>query len=178
VRNVEKHARFQWLIFFNYCETHPPLMRWLRGQRRERRMRRKCTRYTVECLRCPPRNYYSDRANAVRTYRPPEGQIYQRGFRDARTPEQRWRIRRVSHALADQKAHRWSTESMPVPCRYRTAVVPLRRLARAGVRSPGRRPGTKSESGSRQQFEAAWASYCEPSATPPQASKIRYLSRP
>jgi hypothetical protein len=33
---------------------------------------------------------------------------------------------------------------------------------------PGRRPGTKSESGySRQQFEAAWASYCEPSATPP-----------
>jgi len=44
---------------------------------------------------------------------------------------------------------------------------------------PGRRPGTKSESGySRQQFEAAWASYCEPSATPPQASKFRYLSRP
>ena len=43
---------------------------------------------------------------------------------------------------------------------------------------PGRRPGTKSESGySRQQFEAAWASYCEPSATPPQASKFRYLSR-
>jgi hypothetical protein len=27
-------------------------------------------------------------------------------------------------------------------------------------------------------FEAAWASYCEPSATPPQASKVRYLSRP
>jgi Protein of unknown function (DUF3631) len=44
---------------------------------------------------------------------------------------------------------------------------------------PGRCPGTKSESGySRQQFEAAWASYCEPSATPPQASKFRYLSRP
>jgi hypothetical protein len=44
---------------------------------------------------------------------------------------------------------------------------------------PGRRPGMKSESGySRQQFEAAWVSYCEPSATPPQASKIRYLSRP
>jgi hypothetical protein len=44
---------------------------------------------------------------------------------------------------------------------------------------PGRRPGTKSESGySRQQFEAAWASYCEPSATPPQASKVRYLPRP
>ena len=44
---------------------------------------------------------------------------------------------------------------------------------------PGRRPGTKSESGySRQQFEAAWASYCEPNATPPQASKFRYLSRP
>ena len=44
---------------------------------------------------------------------------------------------------------------------------------------PGRRPGTESESGySRQQFEAAWASYCEPSATPPQASKVRYLSRP
>ena len=44
---------------------------------------------------------------------------------------------------------------------------------------PGRCPGTKSESGySRQQFEAAWASYCQPSATPPQASKARYLSRP
>ena len=44
---------------------------------------------------------------------------------------------------------------------------------------PGRRPGTKSESGySRQQFEAAWTSYYEPSATPPQASKFRYLSRP
>jgi hypothetical protein len=43
----------------------------------------------------------------------------------------------------------------------------------------GRRPRTKSGSGySRQQFEAAWVSYCEPSATPPQASKIRYLSRP
>ena len=44
---------------------------------------------------------------------------------------------------------------------------------------PGRRPRTKSESGySRQQFEPAWASHCELSATPPQASKIRYLSRP
>jgi len=44
---------------------------------------------------------------------------------------------------------------------------------------PGRRPGTKSESGySRQQFEAAWASYCEPSAPPPQESKVRYLPRP
>jgi hypothetical protein len=43
---------------------------------------------------------------------------------------------------------------------------------------PGRRLGTKSESGySRQQFEAAWASYCEPSATPPHTSKVRYLSR-
>jgi hypothetical protein len=44
---------------------------------------------------------------------------------------------------------------------------------------PGRRPGSKSDSGySRQQFEAAWASYCEPSATPPQASKVRYLPLP
>jgi hypothetical protein len=29
----------------------------------------------------------------------------------------------------------------------------------------------------RQAFDPAWASYCEPSATPPQASKVRYLSR-
>ena len=44
---------------------------------------------------------------------------------------------------------------------------------------PGQRPGTKSESGySREQFKAAWASYCETTATPPQASKVRYLSRP
>src|SRR6516225_7758589 len=43
---------------------------------------------------------------------------------------------------------------------------------------PGRCPRTKSESGySRQQFEAAWASYCEPSAPPPQESKVRYLPR-
>jgi hypothetical protein len=27
-------------------------------------------------------------ANVARTYRPPAGQIYERGFRDARTPEQ------------------------------------------------------------------------------------------
>jgi hypothetical protein len=27
-------------------------------------------------------------ANVVRTYRPPAGQIYERGFGDARTPEQ------------------------------------------------------------------------------------------
>ena len=34
---------------------------------------------------------------------------------------------------------------------------------------PQRRQGTKSESGYyRRQFEAAWASYCQPSATPPQ----------
>src|SRR4249919_4017027 len=46
---------------------------------------------------------------------------------------------------------------MPVPCRYRTAVASA---IRAGMRSPGRRPGTKSEGGySRQQFEAAWASF-------------------
>jgi hypothetical protein len=31
-----------------------------------------------------PRDYYSDRANAVRTYTPPEGQIDVRGFRDGR----------------------------------------------------------------------------------------------
>ena len=31
---------------------------------------------------------------------------------------------------------------------------------------------------SRRQFEAAEVSYCEPSATPPQASKFRHLSRP
>jgi hypothetical protein len=31
------------------------------------------------------------RGDAVRTYRPPAGQIYQRGFRDARTPEQKAR---------------------------------------------------------------------------------------
>ena len=43
---------------------------------------------------------------------------------------------------------------------------------------PGRGPGTKSESGySRQQFEAAWASYCEPSATPPQPKRSRRNSR-
>jgi hypothetical protein len=45
--------------------------------------------------------------------------------------------------------------------------------------SPAPRPGTQSRSGySRQQSEAAWASHCELSATPPQASKIRYLLRP
>jgi hypothetical protein len=27
-------------------------------------------------------------SNVARTYRPPAGQIYERGFRDARTPEQ------------------------------------------------------------------------------------------
>jgi hypothetical protein len=53
-----------------------------------------------------------------------------------------------------------------------------------GIRSktvwpPGRRQDTKSDAGYyRWQFEAAWASYCEPSATPPQASEVRYLSRP
>jgi hypothetical protein len=38
-----------------------------------------------------PRDYYSDRANAVHTYTPPEGQIDVRGFRYGRTPEQRAR---------------------------------------------------------------------------------------
>jgi len=33
----------------------------------------------------------SERGSAVRTYRPPAGQIYERGFRDARTPEQKAR---------------------------------------------------------------------------------------
>jgi len=53
-----------------------------------------------------------------------------------------------------------------------------------GIRSktvwpPGRRQHTKSDAGYyRWQFEAAWASYCEPSATPPQASEVRYLSWP
>jgi hypothetical protein len=53
-----------------------------------------------------------------------------------------------------------------------------------GIRSktvwpPGRRQDTKSDAGYyRPQFEAAWASYCEPSATPPQANEVRYLSRP
>ena len=32
-----------------------------------------------------------ERGGAVRTYRPPAGQIYERGFRDARTPEQKAR---------------------------------------------------------------------------------------
>jgi hypothetical protein len=31
------------------------------------------------------------RGDAARSYKPPAGQIYQRGFRDARTPEQRAR---------------------------------------------------------------------------------------
>jgi hypothetical protein len=38
-----------------------------------------------------PRNYYSDRANAARTYRPPEGQIWERGFLNAPTREERAR---------------------------------------------------------------------------------------
>jgi hypothetical protein len=43
---------------------------------------------------------------------------------------------------------------------------------------PGRNAGTKSESGyCRSQFEAAWASYCQPTSTPSHLSKIRYLSR-
>ena len=43
---------------------------------------------------------------------------------------------------------------------------------------PQRRQGTKSEGGYyRWQFEAAWASYCQLTATPPHMSKIRYLSR-
>jgi hypothetical protein len=29
-----------------------------------------------------------DRGSVVRTYRPPSGEIYERGFRDARMPEQ------------------------------------------------------------------------------------------
>ena len=32
-----------------------------------------------------------DRGSAVRSYRPPSGEIYERGFRDARTPEQKAR---------------------------------------------------------------------------------------
>lgn len=64
--------------------------------------------------------------------------------------------------------HRKHAGTVPLPHRCRAASA-----TRAGMRSPGRCPGTK-----RQQFEAAWASYCEPSATPPQASKFRYLSRP
>jgi hypothetical protein len=32
-----------------------------------------------------------ERGSAVRTYRPPAGEIYERGFRDARTPEQKAR---------------------------------------------------------------------------------------
>ena len=44
---------------------------------------------------------------------------------------------------------------------------------------PRRDTGTKSESGYyRSQFKAAWASYCQPTATPSHMSKIRYLSRP
>jgi hypothetical protein len=33
----------------------------------------------------------SQRGDVVRSYKPPAGQIYQRGFRDARTPEQKAR---------------------------------------------------------------------------------------
>jgi hypothetical protein len=32
-----------------------------------------------------------ERGSTLRTYRPPAGQIYERGFRDARTPEQKAR---------------------------------------------------------------------------------------
>ena len=35
--------------------------------------------------------YNSPNPGAVRTYRPPAGQIYERGFREARTPEQKER---------------------------------------------------------------------------------------
>jgi hypothetical protein len=42
---------------------------------------------------------------------------------------------------------------------------------------PQRGAGTKSESGYyRAQFEAAWASYCQPTATQPHHSKIRLLT--
>jgi Protein of unknown function (DUF3631) len=43
---------------------------------------------------------------------------------------------------------------------------------------PQRNSGTKSESGYyRSQFEAAWASYCQTTSTPPHTNKIIYLPR-
>jgi hypothetical protein len=58
-------------------------------------------------------------------------------------------------------------------------LLRLFRIRSKTIWPPQRNAGTKSESGYyRSQFEAAWVSYCEPSATPPQASKVRYLSRP
>jgi hypothetical protein len=60
-----------------------------------------------------------------------------------------------------------------------SALESLRSCCAPSASPPGRRQHTKFDAGYyRWQFEAAWASYCEPSATPPQASKFRYLSRP
>jgi hypothetical protein len=39
----------------------------------------------------PVRDRYMDSANAVRTHRPPEGQIYERGFQNAPTSRERER---------------------------------------------------------------------------------------
>jgi hypothetical protein len=77
----------------------------------------------------------------------------------------------------------WQRFQMPGPTYDADRICRVSMASALGLGTSGGRCGCilgmcHHAPGGRQAFDAAWASYCEPSATPPQASKVRYLSRP